>query len=120
VRLRLLHLLVVTGLIANILAAMTQVAAQVEVELAYDDGTFEGAKGPSGQCGVRFSLPPGWTSAEVVAVKYYIHSLKHGPPADFEVHIYDTDGMTDLITPFTVRYNCTGVAEHIVAFTCHG
>jgi len=74
-------------------------------ELAYDDGTAETAS--AGSLGiehaVRFSLPPGWSSAKLLMALYFINDS----PAKFRVHVYGS-GVTDPAldnTPFTTGWS---------------
>ncbi|MEM3626929.1 MAG: hypothetical protein QXZ25_02770 [Candidatus Bathyarchaeia archaeon] len=84
---------------------MVPVSANGPTELQYDDGSAESgetcAAGP--QYSVKFSLPPGWTSARIVTAKYYIWLS----PASFKAVIYDGDG-TELkslvVTPTTTGW----------------
>jgi uncharacterized protein YxjI len=64
-------------------------------ELAYDDGEVGGssAVGPGEYMAVRFSLPSGLAAATVSRVSYYIFDV-----APFNVHIFESDGVTDLCT----------------------
>jgi len=78
-------------------------------EIAYDSGTAEfGVAAVSGsQLAVRFSLPSGWSEAKLLTAKYYIY----GDPSTFRVHVYGSDGSTELITPFEVTPTTTGWLE---------
>jgi hypothetical protein len=46
---------------------------------------------------VRFSLPDGWPRARVLNAKYYLWSA-----LSFKVHVFGSDGTTNLITPLVV------------------
>lgn len=75
--------------------------ASLTEEIAYEDGVPESGRSHINvgvQLAVKFSLSPGLTEAKLSAAKYYI--ALH--PASFKVHIYDSDGFTDLITPIEV------------------
>ena len=78
-------------------------------EIAYDSGTAEfGVAAVSGsQLAVRFSLPSGWSEAQLLTAKYYIY----GDPSTFRVHVYGSDGSTELITPFEVTPTTIGWLE---------
>jgi len=86
--------------------------ASTQVELFHDDGgPFATSTPPldstGTQWGVNFSLPKGWGCADIVEVKLYVGDfvsplLPYEESNPLEIHIYDIDGYTDLITPFTV------------------
>jgi uncharacterized delta-60 repeat protein len=82
------------------------ILAFAATELLYDDGSAEGW----GACGlgyylaVRFSLPSGWSDASLLKVRYYIWDY----PRTFKVHVFGSDGVVDLLTPFAVTPNATG------------
>jgi len=88
-----------------VLASSSSVFAATE--LAYDDDGAEG--GLSASLGsyhaVKFSLPSGWSSARLLTASYYIESR----PTNFRVHIYGSDGTTELfIPPLVVTPSGTG------------
>lgn len=95
---------------AFVLAAwMPSAEAQPILEIAYDDGTAEaGVVPPIGdQLAVKFSLPSGWPEAKLLVAKYYIHDQ----PVKFTVHVYRSDGVTELTSPFNVTPTTTGWFE---------
>jgi hypothetical protein len=68
--------------------------------LAYDDGGAEGSSAmttPGYYMAVRFSLPGGWPRARVLSARYYLWSA-----VSFKVHVFGSDGATNLITPLVV------------------
>jgi len=103
-RVRVLYLLVVTGILLFTIVSVAPVSAPVPIEeLAYDDGTYENAVFyifAGEQVAVRFSLPAGWTTAKILQAKYYLWAGVDDLVAPFRVHIYDSDLTTDLTTPF--------------------
>jgi parallel beta-helix repeat protein len=76
------------------------VRGEPTVELAYDDGTWELGVSTSfgGKIAVKFSLPAGWSSTKLLTAKFAMCDAN----LEFGVHIYDSDGLTELTTPFEV------------------
>ena len=73
-------------------------------ELAYDNGIlYQGST--DGYTGVRFSLPPGVTSAQILYVRF---SWASAAANDAIVHITGSDHTTELMPPVTVTAG-TGV-----------
>jgi hypothetical protein len=69
-------------------------------QLAYDDGSSEGSSAmttPGYYMAVKFSLPDGWPSANVLNARYYLWSA-----VSFKVHVFGSDGTTDLVAPLVV------------------
>lgn len=96
-------LIFLTMLIGNVFVAQ----AQPTQELFYDDDGFENASWyptAGGQEANKFSLPAGWTSAQILNASYYIWR----DPAKFKVVIYGGDGTTVLgslnVTPTTTGW----------------
>jgi len=69
-------------------------------EIAYDDGTRDGTVSHSvgKHLAVKFSLPYGWLEAKLLTARYYIYA----GPTSFKVHVYDSDGATELTSPLQV------------------
>ncbi|PDM25841.1 hypothetical protein CP083_06955 [Candidatus Bathyarchaeota archaeon B24-2] len=95
--------------ILTLAVCASKVEAQPIQEIAYDDGTaeFGVATELGSQLAVRFSLPSGWSEAQLLTAKYYIRAY----PSTFRVHVYGSDGSTELITPFEVTPTTTGWLE---------
>ena len=102
-RIRVLCLPLLAGLLLLSVVGMAQGDG---MELYYDDDEPDGlAVGRVGtQIAVKFFLPTGWTSAKILTARYHIY----GNPDQFTVHLYDSDGITELITPFSVTPTTTG------------
>jgi len=85
-------------------ACIPSCAAQEQEEIAYDDGVSDGwsAMGVGGQQAVRFSIP--WGAAWLLTARCYISS----DPASFKVHVYGSDGTTELTSSFEVTPTSTG------------
>jgi outer membrane protein assembly factor BamB len=83
--------------------------AIVSTELAYDDGSSEGAFLPNVGVSdaVRFSLPALWSSARVLTARYCIGLSLPGVNS-FTVRILDDDRATDLTPPFTATPSAGG------------
>jgi len=96
--------LLVVSIVASPLSMLA--TAESEIELAYDDGSFETFWGVTHGCkhAVRFSLPEGWTGALVTKARFYMGDKNLA----FKVHIYGNDGTTELVTPFDVTPSATG------------
>ena len=95
--------------ILTLAVCASKVEAQPIQEIAYDSGTaeFGVATELGSQLAVRFSLPSSWSEAKLLTAKYYIY----GDPSTFRVHVYGSDGSTELITPFEVTPTTTGWLE---------
>jgi hypothetical protein len=78
--------------LAVLLALASTQNVSASTEIAYDDGTAESGLSaePPIEHAVRFSLPPGWSSAKILIARYFIWSN----PATFRVHVYGS-GVTD-------------------------
>ncbi len=76
---------------------MPNVEAQLTQEIIYDDGAYEegGSYSVGKHLAVKFSLPHGWSEAKLLRARYYILS----DSTSFKVHIYDSDGITELTPP---------------------
>jgi hypothetical protein len=72
--------------------------AQAPEEIAYDDGVFESNRGyePPWYQAVKFSIPSDCSPVRLTAAKFYIHSGDN----NFIVHVFGSDGSTELVTPF--------------------
>lgn len=91
----------------TILMETVAVIAQPTVELAYDDGMASGSTSLlAGQfIAVRFSLPSGWSEGKLLTARVDVLA---GANKSFKVHILDSDGITQLITPLEVTPTSTG------------
>lgn len=85
--------------------------------LYYDDDSFEwwSAQPQGYYLAVKFSLPPGWGSAIIKRVSFAIHS--ESILASFKVHIFSSDGCTELLTPAPTVTPTTKPAWFIVDVT---
>ena len=70
-------------------------------ELAYDDGNISAHVYSDGYFAVKFTLSDfGLSSFKLVTVRLHL-SMPSGPPFDpIRIHVLDSAGVTDLITPF--------------------
>ena len=98
-----------------VLASSSSVLASTE--LAYDDDTAETAwsADPGIEHAVRFSLPPGWSSAKLIYALYFIFA----DPAIFRVHVYGS-GVTDPAldnTPFTTGWSIFDLTAYNIVVT---
>ena len=85
---------------------MPEAEAQLTQEIAYDDGTAESGRSCSTgfHSAVKFSLPSGWSEGRLLTARYYIW----GAAVSFKVHIYGSDGTTELTSSFEVTPTSTG------------
>ena len=74
--------------------------------IAYDDGAYEGgvSHNVGKQLAVKFSLPYGWLEAKLLTARYYI--LRNA--TSFKVHVYDSDGATELTSSLEVTPTSKG------------
>ncbi len=92
-------------------AAMTPAkASDGAVELSYDDGTadyFMGFSGYTDVFAVKFSLPEGWSTANILEAKYYVRSYNNLIKTA-SVHVYHGDpvegNLVDLMNPATIKF----------------
>jgi len=75
-------------------------------ELAYDDGWSDDVQTcvVGAYLAVRFSLPPGWSEAKLMTARFY----RVVPGTNVNVHIFGSDGSTELTTPFTFDMAANG------------
>ena len=68
-----------------------------EIELKYDDGESDGCDTSfvGNYLAVKFSLPTDWNNARILKARYYF-VVDSG---NFKVHIFDSDGITELLDP---------------------
>jgi hypothetical protein len=102
-----LVLLLLIVIVSTVSLLPMQEVEAAPVELAYDDGTYDGhaAQPPAGTlAAVRFSLPDGVSSAKLLTARYFIAYS----PSMFTVYIYDSDFTTKLCPSFDVTPGGTG------------
>jgi len=90
----------------GLLVSVLRVEAQTTQELSYDDGSaeFYNSGGPGCYNAVRFSLPTGWSAANLLTARFYIAQN----PNQFRVHILASDKTTPLTASFTTTPTSTG------------
>ena len=108
-------------ILPTVLVALMVLASSSSVfgatELYYDDDNANSGLSaePGIEHAVRFSLPPGWSSAKLIYALYFIYA----EPAIFRVHVYGS-GVTDPAldnTPFTTGWSIVDLTAYNIVVT---
>jgi len=90
----------VAAVLTVMLVSTFSSSAFAATELAYDDNGAEmgATTAPPLYFAVEFSLPSGWSTGRLLKARYNIYA----DPTTFRVHIYGSDGTTELLIPSLV------------------